>query len=118
MHQPEERYREFLEAGVSEDEAVQWAAQLQEMLRSPGWQAYRELLKRLRISYREWFEDAADLDEIRKIQGVLKGLALAEDVPEEVARYARAQVERERKREEQQAASRRTHTIGGGEETF
>jgi len=88
--------RSQFEAGISNDQAVQLAPALLELVQHPAWVLFQELLHAAKIRARE--EAFAHPEEIQKYIGYVAGLTAAERAPVEIIAQAEQQAEREEAR--------------------
>lgn len=78
--------RSRFEAGVPNEQAIEIAGQLQELVSHPSWPLFRELLAAARIKTRE--EGFAHPEEIQRFIGFVSGLTAAEDLPVQIIKQA------------------------------
>lgn len=86
--------RSRFEGVVPEEQAVELASLLQDLINSRGWAAYVELLKLERLNAREQAFDDSDAN-FSAHKGYVEGLKIAEQIPQLVIATARREARRE-----------------------
>jgi len=85
--------RSQFEAGITNEQAVQLAPALLELVQHPAWALFQELLHAAKLRARE--EGFAHPEEIQKYIGYVAGLSAAERLPVEIIAQAEEQAHRE-----------------------
>lgn len=93
-NRPAERSK--FESGISDEQAVEIAPELDALTRSPAWAAYRELLTASRLRARELGFD--NPENIQHYVGFVAGLGVALQLPLLVVQQATDAANREEKR--------------------